>query len=201
MAKAQLQCPSCGGAVELGQVTCPHCGVNLRSGESFTKRVKRARGRRVNPERTVPGLYVGAVLAFGLLVFSGFMFQRKMETTISKRPELFAEPIATLQWVEDLVAVGDYATAREEMASLIKALEEQRMSLDVPVYQTRHHYWSSRSWSAWEANEQIEENYSKRVALLMLSNLKAKAERRLASIPSGPNTALNPTQQGEQSSE
>ncbi len=73
MGKEQtLECPSCHGMVTVGEIKCPHCGVNLKSGESFEAQVKRARGKAKHKEIYTGGLYIGIMLAVGLCIFAGY---------------------------------------------------------------------------------------------------------------------------------
>jgi len=124
MGKAQeLECPSCHGTVTLGEVTCPHCGVNLKSGESFEAQVKRAKGKAKHKEIYTGGLYAGIILAVGVVVFAGFMYQRSMQKIIASRSAVFAPLIERMEHVRDLADAGKYGEARQTGEALLKDLQ------------------------------------------------------------------------------
>ncbi|MHC4593158.1 MAG: hypothetical protein ACYS8L_10770 [Planctomycetota bacterium] len=189
MAKVELQCPSCGGLVELGDVECVHCGVNLRSGESYETRVRQARGKGLHPEHFAPGLYMGAAIAFALAVFAGWMYQRAVQKTIQDKPGFFRYPVLRIQELDDLVAAGHiaaakgkpneadyhYNRARKGMEELIHWIDAEDARIRVkdpysPETPDRH------TW-------RVEKKYNKRGAKRLLKNLRAKAEFKLSQIP------------------
>jgi len=178
MAKQELSCPNCNGKVALGEIICPHCGMNLKSGESFEAQVKRARGKAQHEEAYTGGLYVGIVLAVGLCMFAGYMYQRSMEKVLAERPELFKPHIEQLQYVQDLVAAGDYATARERASALIKQIQETADGIvaDVP-------FRVDQVTESYARPYRRETKWNKRGAKRLLFNLKAKAEHVLAQLP------------------
>ena len=56
MAKVVLQCPSCGKEVELGEIECKYCGVNLKSGEAYESKVKKGKSKDKHPEHFGAGI-------------------------------------------------------------------------------------------------------------------------------------------------
>jgi len=189
MAKAQLECPSCGSKVELGDITCKICGVNLKSGESFETRVRQARGKAVHPEHFTGRIYISVVMAFGLVVFSGLMYQIIVEKTITQVPELFRYPVEKLEEIRGLVARGDteeaqghqeeaqqvYRLARQRTEELIQWLtaEADAIVVETPFREEgpkRHSY-------------RQEKEYNKPVAKRLLKDLRAKAQVELDRIP------------------
>jgi len=179
MGKVILQCPSCGGQVELGDIECRHCGMNLKSGESYEEQVKKARGKDQHPERPVAPLVLGAAMLFGLLLLSGWAFQRRMEKAVTTYPGMFTRYIQEFQNIEDLVQAGDYSVARERTEKLINALEKQAESIDVPDPYVKE---KEDPWRKTTAARKKKKGYEAATRQLLLT-LKAKAERRLKEIP------------------
>lgn len=124
MAKEQtLECPSCNGTVALGEVKCPHCGVNLKSGESFEVQVKRARGKAKHKEIYTGGLYVGIALALAVCIFAGYEYQRSVEKVLADQSNTFMPFLQKFQQVRDLADAGQYAQARTDGQDLLKELQ------------------------------------------------------------------------------
>jgi hypothetical protein len=203
MAKAQLECPSCGSKVELGDITCKICGVNLKSGESFETRVRQARGKAVHPEHFTGRIYISVVMAFGLVVFSGLMYQIIVEKTITQVPELFRYPVEKLEEVRGLVARGDTEAAQghkllakgdteaaqghQEEAQQVYRLARQRTEeliewltseADAIVVETPFRMEGPKRHSYRQEKE-----YNKPVARRLLKDLRAKAQVELDLIP------------------
>jgi len=191
MAKAQLQCPACGSKVQLGDIECKICGVNLKSGESFEARAKKAKGKAVHPEHFSGRIYVGVVVAFGMVVFAGLMYQTKVvEKSFAERMDLYQYPVQQLQDIQDLVTVArqeavsgnskaaaeDYATAKQRAQTLIEWLTTQadRIKPEEPYAKEVRDPYSYGS---------SEPKYNRTVAKRLLNDLKAKAENELNSIP------------------
>jgi hypothetical protein len=185
MAKVELECPSCGGTVELGDITCRHCGVNLKSGESYEKQVKRAKGREKKVTAPAGALYIGVLLAFGLVTLSGLMWQKRMEAAIAQRPDLFYEPVPLedgswgesafqrLQRVQDLVDAGKHEEARTVAEALIAWIDEEAEQLYIVRagdIETRRHYRRDR--------RQDEDDDSVAIKRMLLT-LKAKAQEKI----------------------
>ncbi len=178
MAKQELSCPSCHGKVALGEITCPHCGVNLKSGESFETQVKRAKGKVKHGEKYTGGLYVAVALAVALFIFAGYMYQRSMEKLLADRPDLFRPHIVELQYVQDLVAAGDYATARERGGTLAQKLQEEADAI-TPETPFRVGDVSNSYVRGYRETEK----WNRRGAKKLLFNLKAKTEYLLDHMP------------------
>lgn len=188
MAEVTLKCPSCEKDVTLGDIECPHCGMNLKSGEAFETRVKKAKGKEKHPEHFGRGIYFGVVVAFSLVIFAGFMYQGLVEETIQQKRELFEYAVLKLQEIDDLVvagkhewaqgnpaaAQGKYDEAREATQELITWIdgEAARIKPEQP-YAKKH----TESW------RRLEPEYNRRVAKRLLYNLKAKAQYTLEQIP------------------
>ncbi len=191
MAKAQLQCPACGSKVQLGDIECKVCGVNLKSGESFETRAKKAKGKAVHPEHFAGRIYVGVVVAFGMFVFAGVMYQTQMVAkSFKERPDLYQGPVQEIQKIEDLITEGnveqaagnvkaaqeDYTAARESAQKLIEALR-----LQVDSIKPEEPY-ATEQRSPYDYGNK-EPRYNRTMARRLLSDLRAKAEKLLDRIP------------------
>ena len=180
-----LQCPSCGHEVHLGDIECAHCGVNLKSGEAFETRVKKAKSKEEHPEHFVRGIYFAVVAAFGVILFAGLMYQNLVERTLKQKPDLFGFPVFRMQEIDDLVAVGRYyaaqgdarqagqyyQVARKAAQELLGWIDAQVTSIGLPDPYTADRRRSS------------EPEYNEHVARRILRDLRAKAASKLARIP------------------
>jgi hypothetical protein len=178
MGKQQLECPSCHGAIALGDIRCPHCGVNLKSGESFETQVKRAKGKVKHPEAYTGGLYIGIALALGLVIFAGYMYQRSVERVLADRSATFSPLIEKLQQVRDDADAGRYDVARQNGEALLKDIQVADDSIKPGV-----------AFDVGEVANSYGTNYNKpkgdeRAAKRILANLAAKTQHILDSLPS-----------------
>ena len=177
MAKAQLQCPNCQGVVTLGEVTCPHCGVNLKSGESYETQVKRAKGKVKHQEMYTGGLYAGIVFAVACCIFAGYMYQRAMVSVLTERADLFTPIVQKLQQAQDLADAGQYAEAKKIASELVTKLGEESDSIKPEIP------WSpEQTINSYYSNQQPKEKWDKRGAKRLLDNLQAKAQYLLDDI-------------------
>ncbi len=190
MAKVVLQCPSCGKEVELGEIECKYCGVNLKSGEAYESKVKKGKSKDKHPEHFGAGILLGVAVAFALVTFSGYMYQKLVRETFVQKPDLFKYPVLRMRELGDMVRAGDvllsqgelkrakakYEEARDATQELVKWLqtEADRIKPEEPYKKQQE------SRYAWRQAQ----NYNKRVAKRQLANLKLKAERFLETIPS-----------------
>lgn len=193
MAKAKLQCPSCGSKVELGDVECKVCGVNLKSGEAYETRMKQARGKAIHPEHFGGRIAVGVVLAFGLFVFAGLMYQTQMVTrALTERPDLYQYPVSKLQQIDDLIAMGAKAEAdgnvqqaQQHYAAATKAADTLIGELTRVDNDIKPEELYSVSTGTRRSAYRKEPEYHKRLAKRMLRDLRAKAESLKDRIPIG----------------
>jgi hypothetical protein len=176
MGKPQLQCPNCQGTVTLGEVTCPHCGVNLKSGESYETQVKRARGKVKHKEMYTGGLYAGIVFAVSLCIFAGYMYQRAMTTVLTQRADLFKPRIEELQKAQDLADAGQYAEAKNAASHLVQELgqdaDDIKPEIPFTADQVTTSYYTGQKAATWD----------KRGAKRLLLNLQAKAQYLLDDV-------------------
>jgi hypothetical protein len=174
MAKVMLKCPNCGQQVELGDIECKHCGLNLKSGESYESQVKKAKGKAEHPEHFSSPVFVGAALAFSLFLFAGYMYQRRMETAVRDRPDLLVPAIEEFQQIDDLVHAKEYVQAQQRTQALIASLDKRAASIDVPEP------YAKEDTSPWRRPQA---KYNRAAVRRLLLTLKAKAERKLTEIP------------------
>jgi len=116
MAKKEVKCPSCGKPVPFGDIACKYCGVNLKSGESYESQVKRARGKARHAEHFADTVLVGTVMAFALIVFAGFMHQRRIEKKLmlaEEPPAALSKFVARLSMIDDLASASDKDAAAQ----------------------------------------------------------------------------------------
>ena len=188
--EVKLQCPSCHGEVSLGEVECPHCGVNLKSGESYEARVEQAKGKSMHPEHFGGRICLAVAFALTLVLFAGFMWERAVQKVFAAKPDLFKYPVLKLQEIDDMIARGyreqargedtvarkTFVDARRETEELITWIDEKDESIkpDVPYAKE-----PTRRGSRWRT----ETKYNRRLAKRVLKNLKAKAESRLKRMP------------------
>jgi hypothetical protein len=179
MAKVTLQCPSCGGQVDLGDIECRHCGMNLKSGESYDEQIKKAKGKDKHAEHFATPLLMAVAFVFGLLVLAGWLFQSRMEKAIQNERTMFVEYIREFQAIDDLVVAGNYQVARERTEALIKRLDRQAETMDVPDPYTKEKKDPYRPSTLTSRPK----GYKPAAIRQLLQTLTAKAERKLKEIP------------------
>jgi uncharacterized membrane protein YvbJ len=191
MAKAQLQCPACGSKVQLDDIECKICGINLKSGESFEVKAKKARGKAVHPEHFSGRIYVGVVVAFGMVVFAGLMYQTQVvEKSLAERPDLYQGAVEEFQGIEDLLArggqeaaSGDAKAAAEDYRNARERTQKLRDGLKATADAIRpEEPYAKDDRSPYVYGSQ-EPKYNRTVAKRVLYDLAAKAENELNRIP------------------
>ncbi len=174
MQRPELQCPSCGGPVRVGDIECKHCGVNLKSGESFEVRVKRARGKLKHNEGLTGGLYIGLGLAFVLLTLGGFLHQRRVERVLRQRPQMFVPRVQQLARLNRLAASGQRAQARQEALEMARELREEADGMKFEDLYAR----PERDVWGHPVQRKEEAPWDKSGGKSLLINLAAKAESK-----------------------
>jgi hypothetical protein len=189
--QVKLQCPSCHGEVTLGDVECPHCGVNLKSGESYEERVKQAKGKDVHPEHFGGRISAAVAFALTLVLFAGFMWERAVRNVFADKYDTFSYAVGKLQEIDDMIArahrqeaLGEAPAAQKTFADAARATNElidwlrttdDSIEPKVP-YAKENTQQGTRPW-------RTEKDYNRPLAKRQLKNLRAKAELRLKSIP------------------
>jgi len=174
MQRPKLQCPSCGGPVRVGDIECKHCGVNLKSGESYEARVKRTRGKLKHHEGLTGGLYIALGLAFVLLTLGGFLYQRRMHKVMRQQPQMFVPGVRELARLDRLAARGEHAVAQQQARDLAQALRDQAESIEL------EDLYAPREKDQWghPVPKRTERKWDKRGGKALLLNLAAKAESK-----------------------
>ncbi|MHC4479447.1 MAG: zinc ribbon domain-containing protein [Planctomycetota bacterium] len=188
MAKVEMQCPNCGGVVELGDIECVHCGVNLKSGETYETRIKQARGKGLHPEHFIGGIYTAVALGFGLVMFAGFMYQRSTEKVIRQKPGLFDYPVLKMQEIDDLVAFARHDAARGDDAEARYKYNQARKRMRELIEWITIEEQSIKAKQAYAPKTQTygmrrEKEFNRKGAKRLLRNLRAKARFKLEQIP------------------
>jgi len=136
--EAQMECPNCNVSVAIGTETCPECGTNLRTGETYEARVKRAKSEELHPEHFVGHVAFGITILFVLIVMGGFLYQRRVERVMRDREEDFDYFLRGVDEVEALLAQGKGSEARIKADQLIKELEEADAIIVIEDAPTTH---------------------------------------------------------------
>jgi len=170
MSEEVLRCPNCNASIEVGELACPKCGVNLRTGESFESKVKRAKSKELHPEHFRSGLHLAVGIIYVIIMFSGYMYQRRVEGVLRERQDVFDDFLARAERSELLAAAGETDEAREVADALIKEMrerdEEIQRELTPRGYRAQEPDWGTKT---------------KRVAeQRLLRNLAKKLERKLS---------------------
>ncbi|MFP4027069.1 MAG: hypothetical protein ACLFWL_04705 [Candidatus Brocadiia bacterium] len=181
MGTEKVVCPSCGQEVDPEEGVCPNCGVNVRSGETFKTRMKRARGRKTEHTEIMRNLGFAIVLAFGLIILAGFMYHRRVLKVMSKRQNrrMFSYYTRKMDWLRGLVKAGKVAQARREGKALVKELQQDADAIEIELAPST------------EQKEQEREPKSHREAKkALLKNMSEKVEHLLSNLPeTGNNSA------------
>lgn len=193
MAEGQINCPSCGTAVGLGDIECPTCGMNLKSGEAYETRVKHAKGKDVHPEHFTGPIYIGVIVAAALILFAGLKWQENCEKSMGEQQELFDYAVVQMQAVDDLVARGELALEEGDAESARQSFEEARATAQALAT------WLQETADLIKPDEteiltgqprrpqhfgRQEKEYDKKTVKRLLVALQKKAERKLEEIPS-----------------
>ena len=174
MSEETLRCPNCDAPVEVGELSCPKCGINLRTGESFESKVKRAKSKDLHPEHFRSGLYLTVGIIYAIVVFGGYMYQRRVEGALRERQDVFADFLARTERVERLAAAGRTAEAREVAAAVIEAMRQRDRAIEGEI--------NPRFYGAKEPAWGVK---TRRVAeQRLLRNMVKKLERKLSALPS-----------------
>jgi len=177
MGKEQLACPSCGKTIEAGVAECPYCGLNIRSGEPFEMRVRRAKAAREGPvERLGARLGLGTTIVLGLVFLGGFLYQRRAETVFRNYPDEFVTYIWQLESIDALAAAGRVADARVAAQELIEELRQKQAQIRIEAAPTTQE----------KQDPTRRPKAVRRAHKSLLGNLAKKAEFKLHNLPLQP---------------
>lgn len=172
MGESKMQCPNCGGDVTVGTLLCPGCGVNIRTGETFDARVKRAKPKELHGERLQTGIYFGVTLAFAVVMVSGYLFQTRIEKVIRGNGEAFAQYVKELEEIDSLLAQGKKEPAAKKGEALIKALTDRARSIRIEDAPTTRQL----------ADPSLKSKGMRKAEKNLLYNLAAKVKHRLPQL-------------------
>ena len=173
----------------LGDVACPHCGVNLKSGESYEARVKKTKGKEVHPEHFGGRITAIVAVALGITIFAGFMWQRTVDKVFAVQGEIFRYPVQKLQEIDDQIARGYAAQDQGDNTTALRAFKAARNDTDELIQWLKKEDERIKPKAPYAPDEperyrrKKEPEYNKRVAKKLLRNLIAKAERRQDRLP------------------
>ena len=131
MGKEVLKCPNCGAKAAIDVILCPTCGTNIRTGETFDAKVKRARPRLLHPERFMKGVYLGVAVVFALVVLAGFVYQCQIEGALKLKPDEFRGYVSRLEMIDALAKRGEKQEARDVAEKLIKELRDKASKIRI----------------------------------------------------------------------
>ena len=174
MSEEGLRCPNCDASIEVGELSCPGCGVNLRTGESFESKVKRAKPKDLHPEHFRSGLYLAVGIVYAIIVFGGYMYQRRVEGVLRDRQDAFNDLLARTERFDLLAAAGRTDEAREVADTLITEMRERdekiQRELTPRGYRAKGPDWGTKTKGVAEQR--------------LLRNMVKKLERKLSALSS-----------------
>lgn len=177
----EMNCPSCGATISASSLTCGSCGINVRTGEVYEVKVERAKGREPLPERFGAGIGTGLALAFGLVLLSGFLYQRRMEMVIKERLEDFRHDVVRMELVDSLAAAGEITEARALGQELMADLTARADRIKV----------EAASGTRPKGGEQKRSRGIRRAEKKLLLNLAKKVQYKLDHLPAGPQASAS----------
>ncbi len=115
--ESTVECPNCSEQIRGGAVTCNNCGFDIRTGESYKMRIKKAKGSRDRrpPATGTVGLIM--LVALGFVLLAGYIYQRRVLEEITEEYGSYFERLARVETVEDA-------------DSLISSLEQRRDAIE-----------------------------------------------------------------------
>lgn len=170
MAEESQMCPNCGTRARPGEILCGHCGTNLETGETWQARVKRAKQKKTHEENFARGIMLLPTIAFALLVFAGFMYQRGAQDGVAQNKDEVATYVQQLERADRLVAFGQTEQARSIYSSVAEELESKASEIN-----------PGDAYSPGDEKEESErEQEAARKTILV--NLQMKAQHKLDNL-------------------
>lgn len=105
------------------------CGTNVKSGETFDMKIKRAQSKEGHSERYVRHIFLATFLGFGLVILAGFFTEKGAEEFIKQHPEQFREYAEQMAVLDTLIAKGETDKADKLGEEMIKSLEKDEQEL------------------------------------------------------------------------
>jgi len=115
---------------------CPHCGLNIRSGESYDAKVRRVKARDIRVERLGAPLLLGLAFMLGLIMLGGYLYQKRAETVIREKQAEFGNYIWRLETIDSLAAAGRIEEAREAAEKLARELKARQAQIKIEAAPT-----------------------------------------------------------------
>ena len=118
MSVPKKKCPNCEADIQAG-VICDNCGLDVQTGESYELRVMKAKGGRDRQMPITSRIGFLILIAFGLVLLAGFMFQRQMLEVIREDPLQYRDYVEWLERIdnklEESETLAEGSEARKEL--------------------------------------------------------------------------------------
>jgi len=128
--KPKQKCPNCASEVSPGQLECQYCGTNVKTGETFEMKVKRAEVKGVHAEKYVRHIFAGVAVAFALAILGGFLTQKGTEEFVKKHPMKFRNYAIQMRELDRLIDAGQTVEAAAKGKSLREEIQKHADGLD-----------------------------------------------------------------------
>jgi hypothetical protein len=137
--KQEILCPSCDKPVLVGEVQCPHCGVNMRSGETFDTQVKRTQAAAGHTGHVAGTIMLAVALLLGSTLGGGYVLHARTRMLLRTGPGLLGEPhrmtnlITRLSMIAPLAEADSIAECRAILAANREALDGTLNYIRIPA--------------------------------------------------------------------
>ncbi len=137
--KQKILCPSCDKPVVVGELQCPHCGVNMRSGETFDTQVKRTQAAAGHTGHIAGTIMLGVGMLLACTLGGGYILQTRTRTLWQTGPDPFGEPhrltnfVTRLSMIAPLAEADDLSKCRAILEANSKVLEGPLNYIRVPA--------------------------------------------------------------------
>ncbi len=156
----QKKCPNCEADIQSG-VICDNCGLDIQTGESYEMRILKAKGARNRQMPITSRIGFLILIAFGLVLLAGFMFQRQILEVIRQDPLQYRNYVEWLEKVDN--KLEESVTRADDSEARQKLLEEANDIVNNVLEQLKRE------------KDSVEEDRSKE---FLLGNFIAKTQRR-----------------------
>ena len=121
--ESRVPCPNCSYSIKAESVFCKNCGYNIQTGESYRARLKKAKGARDRRPPVAGRIGWLMILAFGLVLIAGFVYQRRMIAVIRENE---AEYRGYVQRLEQADAVAETEALIDDLRARLATVTEDR---------------------------------------------------------------------------